>query len=40
MRMVLAEREMLHKMQGHFQLSDDDYREVTTAYKQAMAART
>lgn len=39
MRLVLTEREMIHKMQGHFKLSDDDYAEVTTAYKESVRAR-
>ncbi len=36
MRLVLSEREMLHKMQGHFKLTDDDYAEVTAAYRDSV----
>ena len=39
LRLVLSEREMLHKMQGHFKLSDDDYAEVTAAYKDSVRTR-
>ncbi len=39
LRLVPAERAMLNKMQGHFQLSDQEYADVTAAYKQAMAAK-
>lgn len=39
LRLVLSEREMLHKMQGHFKLSDDDYAEVTAAYRDSVRPR-
>lgn len=40
MRLVPAEREMLHKMQQHFKLTDEDYDEVRSVYKKAVAAAT
>jgi hypothetical protein len=39
MRLVLSEREMLHKMQGHFKLTDDDYAEVTATYRESVQSR-
>lgn len=39
LRLVLSEREMLHKMQGHFKLTDDDYAEVNRAYKDSVRPR-
>ena len=39
LRLVLTEREMLHKMQGHFKLTDDDYAEVTAAYRDSVRPR-
>lgn len=39
LRLVLSEREMLHKMQGHFKLTDDDYAEVTAAYRESVRPR-
>jgi hypothetical protein len=39
LRLVLSEREMLHKMQGHFKLTDDDYTEVTAAYRDSVRPR-
>jgi hypothetical protein len=39
LRLVLSEREMLHKMQGHFKLTNDDYTEVTAAYKDSVRPR-
>ncbi|MBK8137427.1 MAG: TerB family tellurite resistance protein [Chloroflexi bacterium] len=33
LRVVPAERDMLHKMRGHFQISDSDYDAVTIAYR-------
>lgn len=39
LRLVLSEREMLHKMQGHFKLTDDDYAEVTAAYRDSVRPR-
>jgi len=39
MRLVLTEREMLHKMQGHFKLTDEDYAEVTAAYRDSVRPR-
>lgn len=39
LRLVLSEREMLHKMQLHFKLTNDDYAEVTAAYRDAMQSR-
>jgi hypothetical protein len=37
LRLVPAERDMLHKMQTHFKLSDADYNEVRSAYKKAVS---
>lgn len=39
LRLVLSEREMLHKMQGHFKLTDEDYAEVTAAYRESVRPR-
>lgn len=39
LRLVLSEREMLHTMQGHFKLTDDDYAEVNTAYRESVRQR-
>lgn len=39
LRLVLSEREMIHKMQGHFKLTDEDYTEVAAAYKESVRPR-
>lgn len=36
LRVVPAEREMLHKMRGHFQLDEGEYDAITVAYRSAL----